>query len=60
MLPHLPVAQRFGEYVGHHDLHGAIDNVDNTIGDSFSDEVKTNVNVLHSSLELPILRQGNA
>jgi len=59
MLPHLPMAQRFGEDVHHHDLCGAIDNVDNAVSDSLVDEVKTKVNVLHLSMKLSIFGQGD-
>jgi len=40
MLPHFPVAQGFGEYICHHDLGGAIHDVDDTIGDGFMDKVE--------------------
>ena len=59
MLPHLPMAQRFGEDVCHHALCGAIDNVDNAVSDSLVDEVKTKVNVLCLSMKLSIFGQGN-
>ena len=51
MLPHFPVAQGFGEYVCHHDLGGAICDVDDTISDSFVDKVEAYVDVLHTSME---------
>ena len=55
MLPCFPMAQGFGEYI-HHDLGGAICDVDDTISDGFTD--KAYVDVLCPSVELPILGQG--